>query len=64
MAEIRESVRNIVDEIPWVLSGAKQYIDVFGESLELHKCTADLYVAIIDVLDAILQQCQQCVARK
>ena len=64
MAEIRESVRNIVDEIPWVLSGAKQYIEVFAESLELHKCNAGLYVAIIRVLDAILQQCQQHVARK
>ena len=64
MAEIRESVRNIVDEIPWTLSGAKQYIEVFPESCEVHKYNADLYVAIINILDAILQHCQQHVARK
>jgi len=64
MAEIRESVRNIVDEIPLIVSRAKQYIAIFADSPELHKCNADLYVAIINVLDAVLQHCQKHVARK
>lgn len=64
MAEIRESVRNMIDEIPSTVSRAKQYIEIFEDSPELHRCNADLYVAIINALDAILQQCQQHVARK
>lgn len=64
MAEIRESVRNIIDEIPLTLSGAKQYIEIFADSPELHRCNADLYTAIINVLDAILQQCLQHVLCK
>lgn len=64
MAEIRESIRDTIDDIPVYVSKAKQYIEVFADTPELHKCNADLYVAIIDALDAILQQCQQHIARK
>ena len=64
MAEIRESILNIIHEIPWIVSRAKQYIEVFADSPELHRCNADVYVAIISALEAILQQCRQHIARK
>lgn len=64
MAEIRGSISDMLDGIPLRLSGAKQYLKIFEDSPELHQCSADLYVAIIDTLDAIIQQYQKSDARK
>lgn len=64
MSELRESIRSILDEIPSILANAKQYLDVFVESPRLHKCNADLYVAILDTLNAIVRQYQKHVTRK
>lgn len=44
MSELRESIRNVIDDIPSTLSKVKDYIKVFEDSPEIHKCSADLYV--------------------
>ncbi|KAI4261054.1 MAG: hypothetical protein L6R42_003739 [Xanthoria sp. 1 TBL-2021] len=64
MADIRESISDIVDGIPSTLSKAKQYLNIFADSPELHACSADLYVAILDTLDAIVRDYQKHVARR
>ena len=55
MSEIRESVRDFIEDLPMRLSRAKCYIDIFEDSSELHECSADLYVAILSTLDEIVQ---------
>lgn len=65
MSEIRESVRSFMDDLPLRLSKAKEYIDIFRESTQLHQCSADLYVAILSTLDDVVQTYhQKHVARK
>ena len=64
MAEIRESINNIVDDIPRYLYRVEQYVEVFGESRMLHQCSAALYVAILDALDAIVCEFQRHISRK
>lgn len=64
MAEIRESIIDVIDVIPLTLSKAKQYLNIFADSSELHECSANLYVAILDTLDAIVRHYQKHVARK
>ena len=64
MAELREGISNIVDDIPRYLSRAEQYLEVFEDSPNLHQCSAALYVAILDALDAIVREFQKHVSRK
>lgn len=64
MSEIRESVRNFIDDLPLRISKAKEYIDIFKDSPELHQCSADLYCAILSTLDDVVQIYQKHVARK
>ena len=64
MSEIRESVRNFIDDLPLRFSRAKEYIDIFKNSPELHQCSADLYCAILSTLDDVVQIYQKHVARK
>ena len=64
MSEIRENVRNFVEDLPSRLSKAKAYIDIFEDSPRLHQCSADLYVAILSTLDDIVQIYHKHVARK
>ena len=64
MSEIRESVRNFIDDLPSSLSKAEKYIDIFNESPQLHQCSADLYVALLSTLDEIVQTYHKHVARK
>lgn len=64
MSEIRESVRNFIDDLPLRISKAKEYIDIFKDSPELHQCSADLYCAILSTLDYVVQIYQKHVARK
>ena len=64
MSEIRQSVQNFVDDLPWRLSKAKALIDIFKESPELHQCSADLYSAILSTLEDIIQSYHRHVARK
>lgn len=64
MSEIRENVRNFIDDLPLRLSKAKEYIDIFNESLQLHQCSADLYVALLSTLDEVVQTYHKHVARK
>ena len=64
MSEIRESVRSFMDDLPLRLSKAKEYIDIFKESPQLHQCSADLYVAILSTLDEVVQIYHKHVARK
>lgn len=64
MAEVRESIRNIIDYIPSTLSEAKTFISLFEGSPEIHKCSANLYVAILSTLDVIVRSFQKHVARE
>ena len=64
MAEIRESILDVINDIPMTLSRAQQYIDVFADFPKLHKCSANLYVAILDTLIAIVREYQKHTARK
>ena len=64
MAEIRESIISIVDDIPRYLSRVEQYLEVFAESARLHECSAALYVAILGTLDAIVREFQKHASRK
>lgn len=64
MSEIRESVRNFIDDLPLRISKAKEYLDIFKDSPELHQCSADLYCAILSTLDDVVQIYQKHVARK
>ena len=64
MSEIRENVRNFIEDLPSRLSKAKAYIDIFEDSPELHQCSADLYVAILSTLDDIVHTYHKHVARK
>ncbi len=64
MSEIREDVRGFIDDLPLRLSKAKEYIDIFNESPELHQCSADLYVAILSTLDEVIQTYHKHIARK
>lgn len=64
MSEIRESVRDFIEDLPLRLARAKSYIDIFEDSPELHECSADLYVAILRTLDEIVQTYHKHVARK
>lgn len=64
MSEIRESVRNFIDDLPLRISKAKELIDIFKDSPELHQCSADLYCAILSTLDNVVQIYQKHVARK
>lgn len=53
-----------MDEIPSNLSKIRQYLDVFANLSELHKCNANLYLAILHTLDAILPEYQKHVAHE
>ena len=64
MSEIRESVRNFIDDLPLRISKAKEYIDIFKDSPELHQCSADLYCAILSTLDDVVQIYEKHPARK
>ena len=64
MSEIRDSVRSFIDDLPLRFSKAKEYIDIFEDSPELHHCSADLYCAILSTLDDVVQIYQKHVARK
>lgn len=64
MSEIRENVRDFIDDLPLRLSKAKEYIDIFQGSPQLHQCSADLYVAILSTLDDVVQTYHKHVARK
>lgn len=64
MSEIREDVRNFIEDLPSRLSKAKEYIAIFQDSLQLHQCSADLYVAILSTLDDVVQTYHKHVARK
>lgn len=64
MSEIRENVRNFIDDLPLRLSKAKEYIDIFNQSPQLHQCSADFYVALLSTLDEIVQTYHKHVARK
>lgn len=64
MSEIRESIRNFIDDLPLRISKAKEYIDIFKDSPELHQCSADLYCAILSTLDDVVQIYQKHLARK
>lgn len=64
MSEIRESVRNFIDDLPLRISKAKEYIDIFKDSPELHQCSADLYCAILSTLDDVVQIYLKHFARK
>lgn len=64
MSELRENVRDFINDLPLRLSKAKDYIDIFKESAELHQCSADLYVAILSTLDDIVQAYHKHVARR
>ncbi|KAL8930796.1 MAG: hypothetical protein Q9208_000337 [Pyrenodesmia sp. 3 TL-2023] len=64
MSEIRDSIFDVVDVIPLTLSKAKQYLNIFPDYSKLHECSADLYVAILDTLDAIVRHYQKHVARR
>ena len=64
MSEIRESVRDFIEDLPLRLARAKSYIDIFEDSPELHECSAELYVAILSTLDEIVQTYHKHVARK
>ena len=64
MAEIRESIINVVEDIPRYLNRVEQYLEVFGDSLRLHECSAALYVAILDTLDAVVREFQKHIIRK
>ena len=63
MSEIRESVCDFIDDLPLRLAKASKYIEIFGESPELHQCSADLYSAILSTLDDIVQTYHKHVAR-
>ena len=64
MSDIRETVQGFIDDLPLRFSRAKEFIEIFEESLELHQCSADLYGAILGTLDDIVQIYQKHVARK
>ena len=64
MSEIRENVRSFVEDLPSRLSKAEAYIDIFKDSLELHRCSANLYMAILSTLDNIVRTYHKHVARK
>ena len=64
MSEIRESVQNFVEDLPLRISKAKEYVDIFRESHDLHQCSADLYGAILNTLDEVVQTYHKHVARK
>ena len=64
MSEIRESVQSFIEDLPLRFSKAKEYIDIFGESPQLHQCSADLYGAILSTLDHVAQAYHKHVARK
>ena len=64
MAEIRECIRDIVLDIPLTLSKAEQYLGIFEESPKLHENTAALYVAVLDTLEAVVQEFRKHTARK
>ena len=64
MAEIRGNISDMLDGITLRLSDIKQYLKIFEDSPELHQCSADLYAAMIDTLDAIIQQYQKGYTRK
>ncbi|KAL9040168.1 MAG: hypothetical protein Q9180_002080 [Flavoplaca navasiana] len=64
MAEIRGNISDMFDGIPLRLSEVKQYLKIFEDLPELHQCSADLYVAMINTLDAIIQQYQKSSARR
>ncbi|KAL8980794.1 MAG: hypothetical protein Q9205_004223, partial [Flavoplaca limonia] len=64
MAEIRGNISDMFSGIPLRLSEVKQYLKLFEDSPELHQCSADLYVAMIDTLEAIVQQYQKSYARR
>ena len=59
MAEIREAISQVITEIPSKLCLAKQYLDLFALSPDLHQCSADLYVAILNTLDSIMEEYQK-----
>ena len=63
MSEIRESVCSFIDDLPLRLAKAKEYIDIFRESPELHQCSANLYSAILSTLDDIVQTYHKHVSR-
>lgn len=44
MADIRESIRTFIDDLPNVLSTVKDCSMAFDDSSAMHKCSADLYV--------------------
>lgn len=64
MSEIREDVRDFIDDLPLRLSKAKEYIDIFKESPQLHQCSAALYVAILSTLEDIVQTYHKHVAHR
>ena len=64
MSEIRDSIQSIMEEIPSTLSTTDIYIDLFGQSPDIHKCSADLYVAILNTLDTIVRELNKGLARK
>ncbi|KAL8857163.1 MAG: hypothetical protein Q9178_006218 [Gyalolechia marmorata] len=64
MAEIRRDISDMFGGIPLRLSEANQYLKIFEDSPEMHQCSADLYVAMIDTLDAVIQQYQKSYARR
>ncbi|KAF6230427.1 hypothetical protein HO133_004769 [Letharia lupina] len=64
MSEIREDVRNFIEDLPSRLSKAKEYINIFQDSLQLHQCSADLYVAILSTLDDVVQTYHKHVAHR
>ncbi len=64
MSEIRENVRDFIDDLPSRLSKTKEFGDIFEASPELHQCSADLYCAILSTLEDVVQTYHKHVARK
>lgn len=44
MADLRESIRTFVEDLPNILSRVKDYSMAFDDSLAMHECSADLYI--------------------
>lgn len=44
MADLRESIRNFIEDLPNMLSRVKDYSTAFDDSRAMHECSADLYI--------------------
>ncbi|MCJ1382835.1 hypothetical protein MMC17_005948 [Xylographa soralifera] len=59
LSEIRSKIHEFVENIPRTISGTAIVLGAFKNSPELHKSTAELYVAILKPLQAVYEWCQK-----